>query len=112
MAMRVAFLVAVAAAANARVLASTYTIATVAGTGSNGFNGAGGPATSTQLNCPAAVAYHPGRRRREGTLYVSEVQGMRVRAVVDGQMTTFGGPGPRLGFCGDDGPATSACLYE
>jgi sugar lactone lactonase YvrE len=86
------------------------TITTVAGTGSKGFSGDGGPATSAQLNYPVALAFDGA-----GNLYIDDTRNNRIRKVdPSGTMTTFagsGGTGPRNGgFSGDGGPATTAQL--
>ncbi|MFF1359993.1 RICIN domain-containing protein [Streptomyces sp. NPDC058297] len=80
-------------------------ISTVAGTGTEGFGGDGGPAAAAQLDFPLGVVVDSA-----GTLYVSDHNNHRVRKVAaDGQISTAAGTG-RAGFGGDDGPATSAQL--
>jgi sugar lactone lactonase YvrE len=80
-----------------------YVIATVAGNGTFGYSGDGGPATSAQLGLPNGVAIDPG-----GNLYVTD--SARVRKVSpNGIITTVAGNG--IGsYSGDGGPATSANL--
>ena len=81
------------------------TIATVAGTGSPGGNGDGGPAIEAQLAYPVAVATDPS-----GNLYIAEGGSHRIRKVnVDGVITRFAGTG-RAGYSGDGGPAARARL--
>jgi uncharacterized protein (TIGR03437 family) len=84
-----------------------YTIDTVAGTGTAGFSGDGGPATSAQLDSPGGVAVDSA-----GTLYISDTINNRIRKVSNGVITTLAGSGtPGYGaFSGDNGPATSARL--
>lgn len=68
-------------------------ITTVAGTaGVAGFAGDGGPATSSQLNFPRAIAVDP-----QGNLFIADNQNCRVRRVdaVSGFITTVAGDG----FC-------------
>ncbi|CAM5370454.1 Virginiamycin B lyase [Streptomyces alboniger] len=80
-------------------------ISTVAGTGSAGSLGDGGPATSAQLNNPLAVVVDS-----TGALYISEYGGHRIRKVSpDGTISTVAGTGT-AGDSGDGGPATSAQL--
>ena len=80
-------------------------ISTVAGNGSPGGGGDGGPAIEAQLAFPAAVAADPS-----GTLYVAEGGSHRVRKVsVDGVITRFAGTG-RPGYSGDGGLAARARL--
>ncbi len=79
-------------------------IATVAGNGSLGFSGDGGPATSAQLNNPWGVAVDGA-----GNLYIADSGNQRVRKVSPGGIiTTVVGNGARGGLSGDGGPATSA----
>ena len=78
---------------------------TVAGTGTAGFSGDGGPATSAMLSFPAGVAVDGA-----GILYIADLQNMRVRRVDrNGVISTVAGSG-RRGFGGDGGPATRASL--
>src|ERR1035437_9125744 len=76
----------------------------VAGNGTGGFSGDGGPATSASLNWPLAVAVDSA-----GNLYIAELNNHRVRKVSGGTITTVAGNG-NPGFSGDGGPATSASL--
>ena len=89
-----------------RVDASTGTITTVAGTGTNTFSGAGGPATSAGLNFPRRVAVDAS-----GNLFISDTSNGRIRRVdaSTGIITTVAGTGT-FTFSGDGGPATSASL--
>ncbi|MFD0041190.1 NHL repeat-containing protein, partial [Streptomyces anulatus] len=80
-------------------------ISTVAGTGSAGYGGDDGPATSAKLNTPLGVVVDS-----TGVLYISDYQNHRVRKVTpDGQISTIAGKGT-AGFGGDDGPAAAAQL--
>ena len=60
-----------------KVDAGTGIITTVAGNGSFGFGGDGGPATSAQLNLPVGVALDSA-----GHLYIADLQNRRIRKVV------------------------------
>ncbi len=74
-----------------------------AGSGLPGFTGDGGPAAGASLNSPTAVALDAS-----GNVYIADTNNHRVRRVsAPGIITTFAGNG-RLGFRGDNGPATSA----
>jgi sugar lactone lactonase YvrE len=64
-------------------------ITTIAGTGSAGFSGDGGPATSAQLFSPSALAFDGA-----GNLYVADTGNNRVRRIgTDGRITTVAGTG-------------------
>src|SRR5439155_130227 len=79
------------------------TITTVAGNGSVGFSGDGGPATSAQRRDPARVAVDSA-----GNLFIADSANRRIRKVTPaGTITTVAGNGS-VGFSGDGGPATSA----
>jgi sugar lactone lactonase YvrE len=62
------------------------TITTVAGTGTPGFGGDNGPATSANLAFPAGVAVDPA-----GNLYIADVGNYRIRMVSNGVITTVAG---------------------
>jgi RHS repeat-associated protein len=81
---------------------------TVAGNGTYGRKGDGGPATAGQLTAPAGVAVGA-----DGSLYIAEKEdNTRVRRVgPDGIMTTVAGNG-LYGYGGDGGPAIQAQLQE
>src|ERR1035438_6215997 len=82
-------------------------ITTVAGTGTAGSGGDGGPAGSAQLNLPFGVAVD-----FPGNLYIAEFGGNRVRKVAtDGNISTLAGSGVS-GYSGDGGQATSAQRSE
>ena len=79
-------------------------ITTVAGYGTPGFSGDGGPATSAQLAHPYDVSVDSA-----GNLYIADYDNQRIRKVSNGVITTVAGNGT-AGFSGDNGPATSAQL--
>ena len=84
---------------------STGSISRVAGTGTQGFGGDGGAATTAQLNSPTAVAPDAA-----GNLYIADTYNNRVRKVdTAGVITTVAGDGTRS-YGGDGGAATSAQL--
>ena len=80
------------------------TITTVAGNGTRGYSGDGGPATSASLGAFLGVALDS-----TGNLYIADVESNRIRKVSSGTITTVAGNGNR-GYSGDGGPATSASL--
>src|SRR6185503_8089320 len=80
-------------------------ITTVAGNGTQGFSGDGGPATSAALDGPFGVAVD-----RAGIVYLTDSRNERIRRVgTDGVITTIAGNG-NPGFSGDGGPPTAARL--
>jgi hypothetical protein len=80
-------------------------ITTIAGTGSGGFSGDGGPATSAQLFSPQGLALD-GR----GNLYVADTGNNRVRRIApDGTISTVAGNGVQ-DQSEEDTPATEAAL--
>jgi sugar lactone lactonase YvrE len=82
-------------------------ITTVAGTGTAGFSGDGGPAPAAQLNHPRGLTID-GR----GALFIADSMSARVRVVDPGGVIgTVAGCG-RQGYGGDGGPATVARLFE
>src|ERR1017187_7871442 len=84
---------------------TTGIITTIAGTGTAGFSGDGGPATSAQLNYPWGISLGS-----EGSLYIADFSNNRIRMLSPaGILSTIAGTG-ELGFAGDNGPATAALL--
>jgi sugar lactone lactonase YvrE len=82
-------------------------ITTVAGNGTSGYSGDEGPASGAQLNGPGGVAIDAS-----GNLYIADAGNERVRKVSrSGIITTAAGNGVR-GYSGDNGPATSAQLFN
>jgi RHS repeat-associated protein len=87
-----------------KVAASTGIITTIAGTGSQGYSGDGGQATTAQLNSPMTVALDSS-----GNIYIADYQNNRIRkiTVATGVVTTIAGTGT-AGYSGDGGAATRA----
>ena len=83
---------------------STSLLSRYAGTGTIGFSGDGGPATSASLGFPYGVATDAA-----GNLFFSDVINFRIRRVdpVTGIITTIAGNGDNVS-AGDGGPATAA----
>jgi uncharacterized repeat protein (TIGR02543 family) len=89
-----------------RVAAGSGIITTVAGTGTLGFSGDGGPATAAEIYSPFSIAADAA-----GNLYIADSYNYRIRRVdaVTGIITTVAGTGVQ-GYGGDGGPATAALI--
>jgi trimeric autotransporter adhesin len=80
-------------------------ITTVAGNGTRGISGDGGPAASAQLANPISIAVDSS-----DNLYIADKENSRIRKVTPaGVIVTIAGKGDD-GYSGDGGPATSAQL--
>lgn len=79
-------------------------ITTIAGTGTQGFSGDGGPATQAQISYPGDIVVAP-----DGNVYFpDQFPNNRIRRISpDGIITTFAGNGV-FGNSGDGGPALQA----
>jgi len=79
----------------------------VAGTGTCGFSGDGGPAAAAQLNNPNGLAFDSA-----GNLYVADSNNERIRRIDrSGNISTVAGTGTP-GFSGDGGPGIHAKIYD
>ena len=88
-----------------RKIAPNGIITTIAGTGTAGYQGDGGPATQALLDTPLRVLPDS-----QGNLYIADSANNCVRKVTPGGIiTTIAGTG-NAGYSGDGGPATSADL--
>ena len=89
-----------------KVVLATGVIATITGTGINGFSGDGGPAISAQISSPGTVATDAA-----GNVYFTDVGNAVVRKVdISGNISTIAGTPGVAGGTGDGGPATKAKL--
>jgi hypothetical protein len=88
-----------------RRIATNGVVATVAGIGTAGSTGDGGPAAAAKLNRPKGIGLDG-----TGNLFIADTNGHRVRRVdvASGRIKTVVGTG--AGFAGDGGPATAAKL--
>jgi trimeric autotransporter adhesin len=88
------------------VTKSTGIISTVAGTGSSGYSGDGGIATSAALSYPYGVAIDAS-----SNIYIADTHNHRIRMVTKstGIISTVAGT-VSYGYSGDGGLATSAAL--
>jgi trimeric autotransporter adhesin len=90
------------------VTKSNGIINTVAGTGSSGYSGDGGQATSAALNYPRGITADTS-----GNIYIADTYNNRIRMVTKstGIISTVAGSGS-YGYSGDGGQATSSTLYN
>jgi sugar lactone lactonase YvrE len=92
---------------NARVrkVSTNGIIATVAGNGTTGYAGDGGPATNAELNSPSGVAVDS-----QGNVYIADEANQRIRKVgTNGIIATLAGNSFN-GYSGDGGQAANAEL--
>jgi sugar lactone lactonase YvrE len=89
-----------------RKLDTAGNLTTIAGTGTQGFGGDGGPATAAQLDSPQGLALDANQ-----DLYIADTHNHRIRKLnlTTGQITTIAGTGT-AGSRGDNGPAVAAQL--
>jgi len=90
-----------------KVNAQTGTATVVAGTGTPGFSGDGGPATSAELNSPAGVFADA-----TGNIYIADTWNYVIRKVdaTSHKISTVAGTAGTQGYGGDGGAATAAYL--
>jgi uncharacterized protein (TIGR03437 family) len=89
-----------------RRVTASGAIDTIAGNGTPGFSGDGGPAIQAQLNGPLGVAVDGS-----GNIYISDTNNNRIRKVsTNGVINTIGGNG-NASFYGDGSPAFQASVH-
>jgi uncharacterized protein (TIGR03437 family) len=82
-------------------------ISTVAGNGTAGFAGDGGPSAASVLNAPRGIAVDDN-----GNIFIADTGNNRIRLVsADGTIRTVAGQSA-AGFAGDGGAATGASLNQ
>ncbi len=93
-----------------KIDAVTGILTTVAGNGTAGFSGDGGPATKAQLYEPRGIAFDS-----HDNLYIADFWNNCIRRVdaATGIITTVAGAGGKLnGYTGNGGPAKKALLFQ
>jgi sugar lactone lactonase YvrE len=90
-----------------RIDAVTGTITTVAGDGTPGSSGNGGPATAAEIDHPRGLALDG-----DSTLYLADSDSHRVRRIDLDAGIIRRVAGTTKGFSGDGGPAGAAELYQ
>ena len=98
------FLIADGGAGRVRRVLPDGTITTVAGNGTRGYSGDGGPATAAEIFDPYGVAVMP-----DGGFLIADGDYVVRRVFPDGTITTVAG-NATPGFSGDGGPATASRL--
>ena len=83
------------------------TIFTIAGNGTCGFAGDGGPGTSAQVASPRGVATDAA-----GDVYIADTGNCRIRKVTYPAISISTVAGTSCGYSGDGGAATSAQLHD
>jgi uncharacterized protein (TIGR03437 family) len=86
-----------------RKVSASGAIGTVAGNGSFGYSGDGGPAVKAQLNGPQGVAVDAA-----GNLYIADTENNLIREVTAGGLIASVAGNGVAGYSGDGGQATSA----
>ena len=90
-----------------RKISATGVISTIAGNGTGGYSGDGGPATDAQIYNPSYVRFD-----NAGNLYFNDPGNSVIRKIdASGTVTTVAGNGT-TGYSGDGGPATAAELSQ
>jgi uncharacterized protein (TIGR03437 family) len=84
-------------------------ISAVAGNGTYGYSGDGGPALDATLRLNADAAYDGIAVDASGSLFIADYFNSRIRKVTSGIISTVAGNGTR-GFAGDGGAAAGAEL--
>ncbi|MCX6594874.1 MAG: putative Ig domain-containing protein [Acidobacteria bacterium] len=86
-----------------RRITSGGTVQAVAGTGTSGFSGDGGPATSAALNWPRGVAVDAAT----GDILIADTFNNRIRRISGGTISTFAGNGSNSSGGDGDGPTAA-----
>ncbi|HTA83822.1 MAG TPA: T9SS type A sorting domain-containing protein [Bacteroidia bacterium] len=88
-----------------RMINSNGIISTIAGNGTAGYKGDGGPATAAEINSPVSLTSDAA-----GNIFIADEYNHCVRRVNSaGIISTIAGNGTK-GYSGDGGPATSATM--
>jgi uncharacterized protein (TIGR03437 family) len=85
-----------------RKLSTDGVLSTVAGAGTAGYSGDGGPGTAAQLNMPYGVTVDA-----DGSVYIADYGNQRIRRLSNGTITTFAGGGQTFN---EGGAATGALI--
>ena len=99
--------VVIADSGNSRIrnVSAGDVIATIAGTGTIGFSGDGGPAKAAQISAAGGLAV-----LADGAVVIADTGNDGIRVVSTGVITTIAGGGPPRVDLGDRLPATAATL--
>jgi len=87
-----------------RKISTSGIITTIAGTGTAGYSGDGGPATAAQINWPDNIAFD-----KAGNIYIADARNSCIRKInASGIISTVAGTCGAAGYSGDGGTATAA----
>lgn len=98
-------------ASNARIRkisGSTYTITTIAGTGTFGYSGDGGPATAANINPGTGTGADMAIDNSNNVYFCDYVNNCIRKINASGTISTIAGTGGTSGYSGDGGAATAA----
>ncbi|MGZ3749759.1 MAG: NHL domain-containing protein [Mucilaginibacter sp.] len=90
-----------------KIIAGTGIIQTIAGSGSYGYSGDGGPAIAAEFSFPIGIDLDAA-----GNIYIADLYNNRIRKIMAATniIITVAGNGT-IGYSGDGGLATSAQIY-
>ena len=94
-----------------RKVSTDGTISTIAGNGSQGFTGDGGPAASAQISGSTGGSGGGLTAGSSGDLYIADTSNSRIRAIsIDGTIQTVAGDGNQCCYAGDGSTVGSISL--
>lgn len=90
---------------------TTGVITTIAGTGTPGYSGDGGPATAAMLNRPTDIAIDMSGTHGDGDIYIADTDNHCIRKLDHhGEISTVAGSGGNFGYAGEGRKGEEALL--